>query len=415
LKSTALALVIALWLVPLLSGPAAAEARAYSLSELEEIALKVNPALGVAAEDVARNEAELRIARQYPNPELDGWASSEKALEAVPAHSGIGYGVAAAQTVEWFGRRWKRQEAAGFGIEAAQGRLAGQRLDVLARVRELFYRELAAQRRLQIAEENLASARELLGLVEKRVRLGESREIELIKARVEFYTVEREYQRARTELAASRQVLSRFLLGSLPAEFSLAGDLSVLDPAVPLSGWQEAALSAQPQLAAQKAAIRQTEATLAAERQAWVPDLTFRVFRNEDIDLRSTGGGLTLSIPLWNRKGGEVARAAADRRRAEFELGLIRQQLETGVAAQYALYEVSRRQVETFQENLLKEAAESLRLAQFTYEQGEASLLDLLDSRRVWRATQQDYYGALLDYWLARTELWRIAGGQIGE
>jgi cobalt-zinc-cadmium efflux system outer membrane protein len=404
----------ALWLVAL-AVPALAEVRAYSLAELEEIALKVNPALGVASEEVAKSEAELRIARQYPNPELDGWASSEKALEAAPAHSGIGYGVAVAQTVEWFGRRSKRQEAAGFGIEAAQGLLASQRLNVIARLRELFYRELAAQRRLQITEENLASARELLSLVEKRVRLGESRQIELIKARVEFYTTEREYQRARTELAASRQVLSRFLLGGLPVEFSLAGDLTVLDPAVPLSSWQEAALSAHPQLSAQKALVRQAESTLGAERQAWVPDVTFRVFRNEDIDLRSTGGGLTFSIPLWNRKGGEVARAAADRRQAEFELGLIRQQLETGVAAQYGLYEVARRQVETFQEKLLKEAAESLRLAQFTYEQGETGLLDLLDSRRVYRATQQDYYGALLDYWLARTELWRIAGGQIGE
>jgi cobalt-zinc-cadmium efflux system outer membrane protein len=404
----------ALWLVAL-AVPALAEVRAYSLAELEGMALKVNPALGVASEEVAKSEAELRIARQYPNPELDGWASSEKALEAAPAHSGIGYGVAASQTVEWFGRRWKRQDAARFGIEAAQGLLASQRLNVIARLRELFYRELAAQRRLQITEENLASARELLGLVEKRVRLGESRQIELIKARVEFYTTEREHERAKTELAASRQVLSRFLLGGLPVEFSLGGDLTLLDPAVPLTAWQEAALSAQPQLAAQKAVLRQADATLSAERQAWVPDLTFRVFRNEDIDLRSTGGGLTFSIPLWNRKGGEVARAAAARRQADFELGLIRQQLETGVAAQYGLYEVARRQVETFQEKLLKEAAESLRLAQFTYEQGETGLLDLLDSRRVYRATQQDYYGALLDYWLARTELWRIAGGQIGE
>jgi outer membrane protein TolC len=40
-------------------------------------------------------------------------------------------------------------------------------------------------------------------------------------------------------------------------------------------------------------------------------------------------------------------------------------------------------------------------------------LLELLDSRRVYRATEQDYYKALLEYWLARSELWRIAGGGI--
>jgi len=87
--------------------------------------------------------------------------------------------------------------------------------------------------------------------------------------------------------------------------------------------------------------------------------------------------------------------------------------LETKLAAQYSLYMVSRRQVESFQKNILPQAAESLRLAEFTYRQGETGLLELLDSRRVYRATEQDYYKALLEYWLARSELWRISGGGI--
>ena len=52
-------------------------------------------------------------------------------------------------------------------------------------------------------------------------------------------------------------------------------------------------------------------------------------------------------------------------------------------------------------------------MAQFSYEHGETSLLELLDSRRVYRGTEQDYYKALLDYRLARAELWRLAGGGV--
>ena len=56
--------------------------RAYSLPELEEMALKTHPALKVAGAEIKKSEAELRIARQYPNPEVEGSVSSQKGLES---------------------------------------------------------------------------------------------------------------------------------------------------------------------------------------------------------------------------------------------------------------------------------------------------------------------------------------------
>ena len=69
--------------------------------------------------------------------------------------------------------------------------------------------------------------------------------------------------------------------------------------------------------------------------------------------------------------------------------------------------------METYQKDILPQTAESLKIATFSYQQGETGLLELLDSRRVYRTTEQDYYRALLDYWLARVELWRVAGGGV--
>ena len=108
-----------------------------------------------------------------------------------------------------------------------------------------------------------------------------------------------------------------------------------------------------------------------------------------------------------------MAKAAALKSQAESELQLLKQDLATKLAAQYSLYETARRQVQSFQTSILKEAAESLRVAQFAYEHGETSLLELLDSRRVYRATEQDYYQAWLDFRLARMELWRVTGGGV--
>ena len=395
----------------LLSGGAIAGPRAYALAELEEMALKTHPALQVAGAEIKKSKADLRIARQYPNPEAEGEVSSQKGLESGTYTTG--YSLSLSQPIEWPGRRRKKQESARFGIDSAQQKLTREKINVRARCRELYYRVLAGEKLVKIAAENRESAKNLLDIAEKRVRLGESRPIEMVKARVEFFTLEREYDKARTTLAGDRQVLRQFLGGVLSTDFILSGEAEALEPLVPLKRWQEAAFAAHPLLAAQEAQVRQAESILGAERQAWVPDVTVKVFHTRDVDLRATGGGLSFPLPLWNRKEGEVARAAAAKSQAKSELLLLKQDLETKLAAQYTLFETARRQVESFQATILKEAAESLRVAQFSYEHGETSLLELLDSRRVYRGTEQEYYKALLDYRLSRVELWRLAGGGV--
>jgi outer membrane protein, heavy metal efflux system len=404
-----LAVGVVFCLAPLWSGGAIAGTRTYSLQELEEMALKTHPALKVAGAETNKSEAELRIARQYPNPEVEGLVSSQKAMEG--GTYGTGFSIGLSQTIEWPGRRGKKQEAARFGLSSAQQKLTQEQINVRARCRELYYRVIADEQLVKIAAENLESAKTLLDIVEKRVRLGESRPIELVKARVEFFSLEREYDKAKTTLAGDRQVIRQFLGAALPTDFALSGEGEIIETVVPLKRWQEAAFASHPLLASQEAQVRQAESTLGAERQAWVPDVTVKVFHIQDVDLRATGGGLSIPLPLWNRKEGEVAKAAAAKSQADSELRLLKQDLETKLASQYSLYETARRQVESFQTAILKEAAESLRVAQFSYEHGETSLLELLDSRRVYRGTEQDYYKALLDYRLARVELWRLAGG----
>ena len=185
------------------------------------MALKTHPALKVAGAEIKKSEAELRIARQYPNPEVEGLMSSQRAWKAEPMPRATPIGLS--QTIEWPGRRGKKQEAARFGIDVGPAEITQEQINVRARCRELYYRVLAGEHLVKIAAENLESAKTLLDIAEKRVRLGESRPIDLVKARVEFFSLEREYDKAKTTLAGDRQVLQQFLGGGLPADFALSG------------------------------------------------------------------------------------------------------------------------------------------------------------------------------------------------
>jgi cobalt-zinc-cadmium efflux system outer membrane protein len=275
--------------------------RTYSLQELEETVVKTHPALKVAGEEIKKSNAELRIARQYPNPEVEGLVSSQRAMEG--GTYGTEFSVGLSQTIEWPGRRGKKQEAARFGMNSAQQKLIQEQINVRARCRELYYRVLAGEQLVRIAAENLESAKTLLDIAEKRVRLGESRPIDLIKARVEFFSLVREYDKGKTTLAGERQVLRQFMGDDLPADFALSAVANMLDPVVPLKRWQEAAFQSHPLLAAQAAQVRQAESTLGAERQGWVPDVTVKAFHIQDVDLQATGGGLSVPLPLWEPQG----------------------------------------------------------------------------------------------------------------
>ncbi|HAY22836.1 MAG TPA: hypothetical protein DCY27_11885, partial [Desulfobacterales bacterium] len=210
--------------------------KAYSLKELEELALKIHPSLQVSGAEIKKSEAELRIVRQYPNPEVEGSVSSQRFPEG--GNAGTGYTVGLSQTLEWPGRRGKKQEAARFGIDAAKEKFTQEQINVQARCRELYYRVLAGEQLLKIAAENLKSARKLLDIAEKRVRLGESRPIELVKARVEFFSLEREHDKAKTTVAGDKQVLLRFLGGDVPTDFTLADEAEKVEAASPLKRWQ---------------------------------------------------------------------------------------------------------------------------------------------------------------------------------
>ena len=54
-------------------------------------------------------------------------------------------------------------------------------------------------------------------------------------------------------------------------------------------------------------------------------------------------------------------------------------------------------QIEVFKKGLLKQAQEVLRIATFSFQRGEASLLDVLDAQRVARQIQLDYLQAQHD------------------
>lgn len=149
---------------------------------------------------------------------------------------------------------------------------------------------------------------------------------------------------------------------------------------------------------------------LSNARRSRVPDLGLSLFSVKELDRDAYGGSLGIVIPLWNARRGDIARASAESMLHSAETDRVRLALLTEVEARRRDVETSAAEAATLMNELLPSAAESLRLARLLFEEGETSLLDLLDAQRTARDARREEIRARFDLAVALSELKRLLG-----
>jgi outer membrane protein, heavy metal efflux system len=162
---------------------------------LTSTALRYSGDLEVARAKVAAAEAAVVTAGQRINPSL----SAEGGYNRTP-ESAATYSFAPAFTIETAGKRGYRILAAQKSAEAARIELTETEWRVRSRVRAALVGYRFAQRRDDALADEAAAHREIVGIFEKRVALGEASNPELSAARAEQLSMETNLQTAEGDL-----------------------------------------------------------------------------------------------------------------------------------------------------------------------------------------------------------------------
>jgi len=120
-------------------------------------------------------------------------------------------------------------------------------------------------------------------------------------------------------------------------------------------------------------------------------------------------GGISMQIPLFDRNQGNIAAArsnvaAAEARRAN-ALANVTVRARNAIAA----VEAAEARVRALEGAAIPEAFEALRLAQSSYREGRASLIELLDAQNAYTTAEAALIDARLALALATAELGRVA------
>jgi cobalt-zinc-cadmium efflux system outer membrane protein len=389
------------------------EMRTFDLDRIIDLALERNPAIATARSVIEQNEGLRTQAGAYPNPTIGAQTADATIQDPRNGDRLTERSVTLHQTVEWPGMRAARQEAATAGLVGATVGLDEAKLNLIAEVKGLFYELLLAERTVDLLQQNLEIVQEVARIVKARVRSGEGPQFEAVKADVEVLKAKQEMTKAKNVVRVKLVGLDTLTSGALGPRYKVQGDFRSLRDRLDPEQMAARDLSQHPTLKRQGKVVEQAESTVTKERQARVPNVTLFGGYAREIGREAVVGGVSVPTPLWYRQQGHIATALGTQRKEEAELIRARNDLARAINQHAREAETAQDQIIVYEEGLLKQAQEALRIAQLSFRQGASSLLDVLDAQRVQRQITVDYNQARFELSLALTRFERALGGPL--
>ena len=389
-----------------------ATTQSYTLQRVIDLALTHHPSIEFGKGVIDETQGDQLSASAYPNPSLGLQSGHGQVLDPTGPSLTERY-ISLSQPLEWPGTRAARQSAARAGVTSAQASLEVTQLNVKARVKRTFYELLLAETLADLASRLSDTVTDFERAVKRRVESGEAPPFELVKVNVEMLQAQKLVSQTKGKVRSNQATLNQLTAGNLGEAFSITGDFESVKTNLNEKSLIEDAFQYHPEVRKFQRLIEKASARHNQEQHARVPNVTINGAYQRDAGREGFIGGLTIPLPLWNQRQGDIAKALGRRRQAEANLQEARITLRRGIIEHLQNSRTASAQIHTFEQGLLKQAKEAVRIARISFKFGEASLLDVLDAQRVLWQTFQGYAQARFELSVALTELERLVGKEL--
>ncbi|OPA83686.1 RND transporter [Pseudomonas fluorescens] len=378
----------------------------------------------------AQASAEVAGAPLLPEVNFNLTASREKLLrgtgnsdlDATDSNNTVdsfGANLTASYELDFWGGRGAARDSALQTLRASEFDQATVELTLLSNVADRYAQTLAARQRGQIAELNLANARNVLGLVQTRYDAGSATALELAQQKSLVASQQRQLPLIQ-QLAEESLITLAALLGQPVQALDLSDEpfqaltWPTIGPGVPSQ-----LLSRRPDLARAEAQLAAASADVTVARAAMLPTVTLGAtlgsgaYKAADI-LRSPFYTLTsgLVAPIFNNGRLSAERDKARARQDEL-LHTYRGAIINGFAdVEKSLSSITRLdQQREWQTEELQQAQTAFQIAESRYQAGAEDLLSVLETQRTLYAAQDLNVQLRLSRLQASIALYKALGG----
>jgi cobalt-zinc-cadmium efflux system outer membrane protein len=362
----------------------------WTLDEVLAAALAQHPLVEAARARVSAAQGARGTAAALPNPVATYWLENS-AFPGPRLRHGLDPESSTYVTlpIEPLFQRSPRVQRANEDIKAADAALSTARRQVALDAVHAFFRVALAQVSVDAAEENRAALERLASYNRSRVGEGATAEGELIRVQVELDRAATELVLAQVDLTRSRAGL-RPVFGDATVAPTSLDSIHVSVPALarpvptlaPLGDFMSRARQSRPELVAAQARAAATVAAVDYERVLTIRQMGATFGLKRAAGQNTMIAGIGVAIPLFDQNRGGIQRATGERLAAAHELVWEERTVAAEVQAAYEAAQRLSAQASALQPSFLDRAEESRTITLTAYEEGAASLLQVLDASR---------------------------------
>lgn len=387
-----------------------------TMDDAVRIALASNQALRAQRLNVDQSKALEITAGLKPNPTFSSIVDTVPIFspQTIRGSTQI-YEETLSYTQERGGKREKRVDVAKDNTEVAVNAVADNERQLKFQVVQAFINLLLAKSVLQLARDDLASFSQEVDLNHSRVVAGDLAEGDYLKLSIQKLQFEQDVSGAELAVVQNRAAL-RQLLGyqSVADNFDIAGSLAHKKQIVMLEELQKQALANRPDLMAAQSNVKAASDTVSLAYANRVKDFTWSGdYTNQNFGINGVGAGLSFDLPIHDRNQGEIARSqVAVRQNVETEKSTEVGVMTDVVNAYYGL-QTNDQIASLYEGGYLEQATQSRDISTYAYQRGAATILDVLEAERSYRATELGYRQAVAAYMLAAEQVNMAVGSQV--
>ncbi len=287
---------------------------------------------------------------------------------------------------------------------------------------ESYYGLVAAERKLQYAQQSLREAQQFFDITQRQERGGESAHSDVVKAQILLEQRQRDAQDAGLAVEKSRVALAVLVFPDFQQDFDVVDDLENQVSLPPFPEVQALAAKNNPDIRAAQAAVEQEKWDISSARSGYLPSLSFDYFfgidANEFAIYNSQGARnlgsvvqaqLTIPVWSWGATRSRVRQAQLHLRQAQLDLSVTQRQLLANLSSYFQEAQTAGSLVASLSYSA-DLAGESLRLTLLRYTAGEVTVLEVVDAQTTLAQARNAFADGLVRYRLALADLQTLTG-----
>jgi cobalt-zinc-cadmium efflux system outer membrane protein len=395
-------------------------ARMISMDDAVRIALANNQSLRAQRLGVDQNRAQEITAALKPNPTFSTLVDTIPIFspQLIRFNTEI-YSESLSYTYERGGKRERRLSVARDNTSVTNKTVTDNERTLRFQVGQAYINVELAKSVLQFARDDLANFSNEVDLNRARLAAGDLAEGEYLKIALQKLQFEQDVSNAQLSLVQARATL-RQLMGyqSVTEDFDVTGALEHKKQTVTLQDLEKQALENRPDLQAAQVGVKLASDTVSlsfanrVKDWTWGSDYTFQGIGPNGPG-NAIGFSLSFDIPVHDRNQGEIARSQAAVRQALETRSSTEVGVRTDVVNAYYGLQTNEQIVSLFESGYLEQATQSRDISTYAYQRGAATILDVLDAERSYRATQLGYRQAMAAYMIAAEQVNQAVGAQV--